>query len=171
MVSKRTVRHYDKDLSRIVQVKSFSEEFSKWSSQSLGNRFIEITSIQVARPTLCLYISSTVKLHPHTPSRPWTPRHLTHAPPPNSSGLLHPTPPHHLAVLCTVLVTIPWAGLPSLIEYHSIDKKLNWKVASFFLIIQSLTVVITIQLHLARNGLTSFIFITAWMSFVWILVP
>ena len=31
--------------------------------------------------------------------------------------------PPHGRVLCTVLVTIPWAGPPSLIEFHLIDKK------------------------------------------------
>ena len=46
------------------------------------------------------------------PTNPW--------PPPSSD--LHP-PLHPGRVLCIVLVTIQWAGPPSLIEFHLIDNK------------------------------------------------
>ena len=68
-------------------------------------------------------------LDSHTP----TPPHPSRSPgPPNTSTLSPPWTPHPFdpytltppgRVLCTVLVTIPWAEPPSLVEFHSIDKK------------------------------------------------
>ena len=43
-------------------------------------------------------------------------------PTPSSPDPYHPIPYHPLADLCTVLVNIPWAGLPGLIKFHLIDK-------------------------------------------------
>ena len=50
---------------------------------------------------------------PPPPTHPWTPYLPTHPPP-------GPPPPPG-RVLCTVLVTIPWVGPPSLID--SIDRQ------------------------------------------------
>ena len=69
-----------------------------------------------------LHIPKTTAPHPlqlhitwiHTPLDPLPPRpqHLDHI----------PVSPNR--VLCTVLVTIPWAGPPSVIEFHSMDNKI-----------------------------------------------
>ena len=48
---------------------------------------------------------------PDTPQHPLSPTPLTHTPSPS---------PQTGRVLCAVLVTIPWAWPPSLIEFHSI---------------------------------------------------
>ena len=49
-----------------------------------------------------------------------TPKPQTPSPPDPHHPLSQPPPGR---VLCTVLVTIPWAGPLSLIEFHSIDNK------------------------------------------------
>ena len=54
------------------------------------------------------YLQTTTPLTPSPPDPP----------PPTPTLLIRAT---HGRVLCTVLVTIPWAGPPSLIEFHSID--------------------------------------------------
>ena len=63
---------------------------------------------------------------PHTPPTPWNPT-TSYSTPPDPHHPYTPThpppgpPPPPGRVLCTVLITIPWAGPPSLIEFHSID--------------------------------------------------
>ena len=73
--------------------------------------------------------------HPLTPTIPYP---LTPTPIPDPHYPLTPPPlppwppPPPGRVLCTVLVTIPWAGPLSLIEFHSIDKKASYHSTYFY---------------------------------------
>ena len=52
-----------------------------------------------------------------------TPTPPTAPPPPPVTLYLYPGPQHPLAEFCVQLVTISWAGPPSLIKFHSRDNK------------------------------------------------
>ena len=70
-------------------------------------------------------------LDPHNPlpTHLWTPTTPTHPPLDPQPHTTHPPTPDR--VLCTVLVTIPWAGPPSLISIPAIDKKMTtWNTIS-----------------------------------------